>query len=155
MLNASQSSAPPVKIVKCGECGDNVTYTLDENGVLTIAGRGSMRDYSGAMKAPWHEERETIARVEIRRGVTTIGGYAFAYCAELTSVAIPDGVTTIGEYAFTGCAALASVTIPDSVTTIRWSAFEGCAGLTRVSVPARAKVALDAFPSATRVTRRK
>ena len=32
-------------IVKSGECGDNVTYTLDDDGLLKISGSGNMNDY--------------------------------------------------------------------------------------------------------------
>lgn len=35
--------------------------------------------------------------------VASIGGYAFAYCSGLTSVAIPNSVTFIGEFAFARC----------------------------------------------------
>ena len=33
-------------IVDSGECGDNLTWTLDDEGTLTIRGTGSMNDYS-------------------------------------------------------------------------------------------------------------
>ena len=33
-------------IVASGECGDDLTWTLDDQGTLTISGTGSMRDYS-------------------------------------------------------------------------------------------------------------
>ena len=29
-----------------GTCGDNLTWTLDEEGLLTISGQGDMTDYS-------------------------------------------------------------------------------------------------------------
>ena len=33
-------------IIASGECGDDLTWTLDDQGTLTISGTGSMRDYS-------------------------------------------------------------------------------------------------------------
>ena len=67
--------------------------------------------------------------------VTSIGDYAFYYCAGLTSVVIPSSVTSIGWHAFQGCSGLTSVTIPASVTSIGSSAFSGCNGLTSVTIP--------------------
>ena len=127
--------APP-KIVKRGECGENVRFTLDENGLLTISGSGPMRDYNIiSVDTPWRYERATITEAKIQRGVTIVGEGAFNGCAGLTSVTIPDSVTTIGVDAFAACARLTSVTIPNSVTTIASWAFSGCAGLTSVDIP--------------------
>ena len=66
--------------------------------------------------------------------VTSIGDYAFSYCAGLTSITIPDSVTSIGSYAFEGCSGLTSVTIPDSVKSIGSYAFLSCTGLTSVVI---------------------
>ena len=66
--------------------------------------------------------------------VIRIGGGAFIYCFDLTSVTIPNSVTSIGSYAFEGCISLTSVTIPNSVTSIGSYAFEGCSSLASVSI---------------------
>ena len=148
---------PPAKIIKRGECGDNVTYTLDANGVLTISGEGPMRDFplyeNISRSTPWWYECETISRARILNGVTSIGDYSFWRCARLVSVDIPDSVTEIGWGAFWQCESLASVDIPNSVTEIGWGAFYGCKNLKRVSVPAEAKCSY-AFDDHTQVIRR-
>ena len=46
--------------------------------------------------------------------------------------ALPDGLKTIGDFAFAGCAALTSVLIPKSVTSIGAGAFTGCTALTAI-----------------------
>lgn len=74
-----------------------------------------------------------ITDLTIPDGVTSIGGYAFAYCTNLASITIPDSVTSIGIYAFVGCRGLTSITIPDSVTSIGNSAFSGTS-LTSVTI---------------------
>ena len=61
----------------------------------------------------------------IPNSVTSIGGYAFAYCSGLTSVTIPNSVTSIGSCAFYRCSGLTSVTIPNSVKSIGENAFAG------------------------------
>ena len=68
--------------------------------------------------------------------LTSIGGFAFEECPNLTSFTIPNGVTTIGESAFMFCEKMASVTIPASVETIDDYAFSLCTGLTSITIPA-------------------
>ena len=63
-------------IVASGECGDqgnNVTWTLDSAGTLTISGTGAMRDYS-YKDSPWYTSRNSVKTVDIKAGVTSIGG---------------------------------------------------------------------------------
>jgi hypothetical protein len=68
----------------------------------------------------------------IPNGVTTIGDWAFAVCANLTNVTIGNGVTSIGEQAFWECTSLTTVTIGNDVTTIWDCAFCWCTNLTGV-----------------------
>jgi hypothetical protein len=46
--------------------------------------------------------------------VTTIGDYAFAYCASLKKVEIPDTVTSIGATAFYNCNGLTSISVDEN-----------------------------------------
>ena len=48
-----------------------------------------------------------------KRGVTSIGSSAFAYCTSLTAINIPDGVTSISNGAFQNCYSLIAINIPD------------------------------------------
>ena len=117
-----------------GTAGD-LTWTLDDSGVLSISGTGAMPDYSSNSRAPWYGDRASIKSVTIPDGVTNIGAYAFRGCTALTSVTIPSSVTSIGAYAFSGCTPLTSITIPDGVTNIGTSAFSGCTSLTSITIP--------------------
>ena len=76
-----------------------------------------------------------LTKVTIPNSVESIGTWAFAGCYNLRSVNIPNSVTSIGSIAFSGCSALTSITIPNSVTSIGGSAFENCSGLTSVTIP--------------------
>ena len=64
--------------------------------------------------------------------VTSIGGWAFMNCTNLTSVTIGNCVESIGYSAFMNCTNLTSVTIPNSVTSIGGHAFESCNKLVEV-----------------------
>ncbi len=59
--------------------------------------------------------------------------WAFAYCNQLTSVAVPRGIESI-DYAFSNCKSLISVTLPDSVTSII-GAFRNCSSLKSITIP--------------------
>ncbi len=52
----------------------------------------------------------------------------------LSSVTIPNSVTSIGVYAFEYCASLKSITIPDSVPLVGPGAFSNCTNLTSVTI---------------------
>ena len=124
------------KIIKKGKCGNNVIYTLDENGQLLISGIGRMWDYPsvllGFRNFPWdYWRRYMTSHVHIQSGVTSIGKNAFWRSYNLESVSIPDSVTFIGSGAFTQCYNLKSV-----------------------SIPANAIIADDAFDPTTEVIRR-
>ena len=119
----------------CGAQGDNLTWTLTCDSVLTISGTGAMVDYSINNPAPWYSHVLSVKAVVVNEGVTGIGQCAFMDCSGLTSVAISNSVTSIGGGAFARCASLTSVTIPNSVTSIGENAFQSCSSLTSVTIP--------------------
>lgn len=127
-------------VVASGTCGENATWSLDNDGGLTISGTGAMENFdydsSGdALTRPWEQYADSIKSVVISDGITSIGDYAFQSCRGLESVTIPDSVITIGQRAFARCDGLLSVTIPYGVTTIGDYAFWDCDGLQGVIIP--------------------
>lgn len=134
LLTMMPVSALAADIEYSGTCGDNLTWTLDSEGVLTISGTGNMEDYlTGLTSPPWRGHRGLVS-VIITDGVTSIGENAFTSCDSLTSITIPDSVTSIGQFAFWRCTSLTSITIPDSVTSIGELAFWDCTSLTAINV---------------------
>ncbi len=125
-----------------GTCGENVTWKLTKDGVLTISGEGAMYSFTftadlvpasvlpmGGEKsevAPWNEYNGLIVKVIIEDGVTGIGDNAFAACENLKEIEIPETVTSIGDGAFTGCEALETVTYTGSEE--QWAEIEIGAG---------------------------
>lgn len=110
-----------------GTCGNGVTWTLDDNGLLIISGNGDMTSN------PW--DPGDVKQVIIEEGVTSICYSAFFNCSNLTTATIGSTVTNIGERAFYYCKQLTSVNIPDSVLDIGSMAFADCINLTSISVP--------------------
>lgn len=94
---------------KSGTCGNNLTWTLDNNGVLTISGEGAMDIYSFSSDQPWYSYQDNIIAIVIHDGVTSIGNHAFFCCYDLTSISIPRTVTSISEKAFYSCDQLTDI----------------------------------------------
>jgi|GEM_PF-6859096 len=119
----------------CGAQGNNLSWILTSDNVLTINGSGDMQNYYlWDNFAPWHSHRSNVRRVVIGNGVTSIGDYAFWECNLSMSVTIPNSVTRIGEFTFAN-SALNYVTIPNSVTSIGVGAFQDCRSLSVVNLP--------------------
>jgi len=79
-----------------GTCGKNLTWSLDQEGTMTISGTGEMDDYfEYPDDIPWTDYYDEITSVIIEDGVTSIGTYAFYWCTELQDISIPDSVTTM------------------------------------------------------------
>ena len=172
--SASESSSASEAVesaaaVASGKCGDGISWSLDENGVLWLSGEGKMDDYESADVSPWAKKRGRIVEVNFENGITTVGGYAFRncsrlqkvtlpsslqsikqsafnHCAELTSIEIPEGTETIDEFAFASCEALADVAIPESMKTIKRYAFRGCNKLRKVKTNSDCILGTHAFP---------
>ena len=110
-------------------CGDDLTWTCTEDGVLTVSGTGAMWSY-GLQGVPW--DRNCVKKVVIEEGVTSIGDSAFHSCANLTEADIADSVTAIGSNAFFA-SGLTQVRLPGTVREVGGYAFANCAALTSVT----------------------
>jgi len=128
-----------------GTCGENLTWTLSNDGTLVISGTGNMTMIRFFDDTTWYRYRENIKKVIIEDGVTSVGDDAFYECTNLASVNIPDSITIIGSSAFSDCTSLTSVNIPDSVTIIKDYAFQHTS-LTSVTIPRSVEeIGRDAF----------
>ncbi len=113
--------------------GKNVTWTLDNNGTLTISGSGNIKHYDYAVFSPFYNDGR-IKNVVINDGVTRIGKYTFEGCRSLESIAIPNSVNYIGYSSFGNCNSLKSITVSNNVTQINANAFSGCTSLSNVTL---------------------
>ena len=118
------------EIIASGECGDNLTWTLDEDGVLTISGSGLMDDYTMDETAPWFANREQVKSVVFNGFVQSIGDYAFQFTGISGAFTIPGSVSKIGEGAFQSTR-ITSLSIMGR-TDIAAYAFGACSSLTDI-----------------------
>ncbi len=155
---ADETENPEPTIVASGYCGstsegngENISWELDSNGLLTVSGTGRMKEFT-VSNSPWKDDNR-IREAVISNGITNIGTFAFYGCTSLVSVEIPDSVVTLGQGSFEGCVSLDSIVIPDSVTSIGISAFQGCTGLTSITIPGSVTgIGTSAFEDCTGLT---
>lgn len=109
-LSAAKIKCADGDILPHGNCGDNLTWEIDDNGTLIVSGTGEMYDYGyHEARALWSRHADSIKNIVIGSGVTSIGKETFVYCENITSVTIPASVTSIGDYAFGRCNKLSTV----------------------------------------------
>ena len=130
-----------------GQLTDSISWTLSDEGVLTIEGSGVIPDYNDVNNPSPFRSNLQIRSVVIDYRIYSIGARAFMGAANLESVTLPAGLEIIkyGAFCNTG---LTEVYIPAGVDTIGESAFSGCANLTSVTImnPATEGISImDAF----------
>lgn len=129
-----------------GSCGENATWKLDDENVLTISGTGKISDRPWEKFMRWkkieeypsprdygydvEEDDPHFVTVVIEKGITGIGVKCFS-SPYIKKVIIPDGVTEIGARAFE-YTSIKSLDIPNSVVEIGDGAFAHCWQLTGV-----------------------
>ncbi len=143
-------------IATSGQCGENVYWKI-EGTTLTIYGTGDMYDYDfmsvwGGEKKPEYIKNESINKIIVQDGVTSIGECAFYemkgdvqigkdvkcikrdgfYSFQGTEIVIPGNVKEIEDNAF-AYSKLNKVVFEEGVQTLRHGAFWRCANLTDVT----------------------
>lgn len=113
---------------------DELTWSLDKDGTLTVSGKGKMPDYYSDTP-PWEKYKDDIKAVVIEDGVTHVGDQSFQYCFKLKSVVLPSSVESIGKAAFFRCGKLTEIGLPAGLTEIADQTFDHCASLTSVFIP--------------------
>ena len=141
------------EFVDSGTCGENLTWTLDSEGTLTISGEGDMYNYgdnryNSGKPAPWSSYRSNITHVVVESGVTSIGNCAFGQYqsvginppvirtySSIQTVSLPDTVISIGDNAFSGCQSLQQINMPTQLNSVGVMAFFECSALTHIEFP--------------------
>lgn len=129
-----------------GSLGTNMTWSLSDDGVLTISGAGEMPYCEMESQVPWKNYRFDIQKVVVEEGITSVGPYAFYGCYLLKEVTLPKSVTVICRHAFDSCRNLVSVELPENLTEVGVLAFYECQALEELVFPASVTtLSKDAF----------
>lgn len=126
-------------VIAGGKCNDNIRWTLDAEGTLTLSGYGKTPDYgkkSGVNQndQPWYPYRSNIRKIVISQGIQELGWYNFPCCENLTEIEIADSLTHLGYGTFPLCDRLEKVVLPDTVKYIGWDVFYECDNLKNVTL---------------------
>ena len=124
-------------ILASGNCGaeadgSNVTWVLTTDGTMILSGTGAVAAYDDRDR-PWYDYRYQILRLEVKKGITSVGG--FRYCFTLQEVSLPEGLISLDEFAFMDCQKLQEIRLPKSLKTLGRGTFAGCHALTEIELP--------------------
>ena len=136
---ADETEPSVPEIIARGFCGvegnENISWTLDSDGLMTISGTGEMEDTLPDIDTTWATYKNKVKKVVITEGVTCIGSGDFSGFLALESIDIPDSVTSIGSAAFHECLELSEITLPNNVGIIEANTFSSCSSLVSCSLP--------------------
>ena len=122
-------------VIDNGTCGENLIWTLYDDGELVIDGEGDMYNYP-TKEPPWKSYANLIKNVKIGNGVTKIGDYSFYNLfTNIENLIIGDSVKIVGDYAFASAEKLKNIRFSNSITTIGNGAFSSCDGLVNITIP--------------------
>lgn len=134
VIPTTKDTGIAAKQITHGTCGSDLSWTLDDEGLLVISGSGAMKDYEWG-NTPWSRYVDIVKKIQINTGVTSVGACAFSHMYGVISVTIPDSVTLLGDSAFEECWNLQIVNMGSGVTGIGSWAFKNCDGLTSIVIP--------------------
>ncbi len=135
-------------IVKRTFLDSNISWTLSEDGVLTVSGTGAIKDFDPLKPDEWLKLKsgETVKEIVICEGITEIGDYAFYKCDKATKISLPKSLKSVGDFAFMGCTKIAAFEFKGNLNSIGKGAFYGCSAAKTFSLTKGVKsIGYDAF----------
>ena len=133
--------------------GSVMTYTITDDGVLTISGSLSNgRIIPSKLKAPFHKlviaegvlsigqenfyEWKELEELTLPSSLVSIGDDAFLSCTNIRHIRFSEGLQSIGKAAFMHDVSLEELLLPRTLVSVGKDAFYRCTKLSRVSLPA-------------------
>lgn len=122
-----------------GSCTDTILYINNPVGNAAFSGVNSiLKVYMGPGVTSIGEEAfskcSSLAEVQLSDTLTSLGIDAFSYTG-ITSIVIPSGITTLPDGIFADCEKLSDVILHDNIHTIGPGAFSACSSLASITLP--------------------
>lgn len=129
MVLSVLTAAAPVMAAnsRSGELNNGITWTIDENGLLTLEGEGAV-EFGAGEENPFRDNTDIVS-VVMDEHITALGDQIFAGCTSLESVDLSENLQKIGDSAFSGCSSLKGIELDESLTGLGAGAFSGCTAL--------------------------
>lgn len=133
-------------LIRSGQWGDNVTWSVYDDGRFVVSGSGAMDDvplsatssaYYATEKGEceWSPYREGVTTIIIEEGITVIGKAFFYGFPDTKKVIIAEGVTEINTSAFGACTNLSIVELPATLNRMASRVFTKCTALKSITIP--------------------
>ncbi len=122
--SALQDQGGTLTLVCDDKVGDNVTWSLNDSGLLTLTGSGATWDYPSEYPGFFYVQ-DLCTDLAMDNRITKIGKYLFYRMQKLTSIDLPTSLTTIEQTAFGRASALRTVRFRSHAPTIEDDAFLG------------------------------
>lgn len=119
-----------------GKYGENIEWSFDGDGTLTISGTGSISGKT--FDYPWKTYSGSVKKLVINEGITEVGYASFETFFYLEKVTLPESVTIIGPSAFQSCESLTEINFPSKLENIDLAAFAST-GIVTADIPASVK----------------
>lgn len=145
---------PQVNVLDSGKCGENLTWTLYDDGLLKISGTGRMYDYvKYTQPSPWYKYRNEPYISEDGKTILNSDGTEYLSTKDyyndnpngykIKNIVIEEGVTYIGDWAFYRVC-VDELTIPEGVEETGIFCIRYSPTIKKINLPNSLKV-LDDF----------
>lgn len=153
ILCLADSSVLQAKVlVNKKKAGKNATWTLTDDGVMTVEGKGEV-EIGGDMYIKYWKDVKKIVIEDGINCISMVSGFCNAISIQLprtikqidvcglssneavTELIIPSKVETIGREAFTSCKSLKTIKLSKNLKTIGAQAFKKCKSLKSLTIP--------------------
>lgn len=129
------TAARAANVLYAGTCGENATWVITDDGVMTISGTGTVT--APMTKQEASHRMSGISTLVVEEGITEIGDEAFGMNYQFTTVRFPDSLKTIGREAFMNMTSLCRIEFGSGLTAIKGNAFAECRNLKEMELPER------------------
>ena len=146
---------PVPTVLAQGSCGDDVRYTVTDDGVMTFSGTGQlgadapfdMTGINNGMDASVFAQdealmalRDSITEIVIEEVITSTANCAFMRMQGLRKITFPQSCTVLGNAVLYGCPALTDVTLSDGTVILPEFCFKACTALETIVIPEKTEV---------------